>query len=100
LEIAPQILASQFIETEALAYFSLASIQATNSVLTIRSMTILIYSLCGFVHISSMEIFLDGLSALVPYRAHEISLIGFQALWTSFLATLLTECIAGSLVLI
>jgi CNT family concentrative nucleoside transporter len=43
---------------------------------------------------------MGGLSALVPYRAHEISLIGFQALWTSFLATLLTECIAGSLVLI
>jgi CNT family concentrative nucleoside transporter len=63
-------------------------------------MTILIYALCGFVHISSMGIFMDGLSALVPYRAHEISIIGLQALWTSFLATLLTEYIAGSLVLI
>jgi len=55
--------------------------------------------LCGFVHISSMGIFMGGLSALVPTRAQEISIIGLQALWTSFLATLLTGCIAGCLVL-
>ena len=97
-EIASQILGSRFIETEVSAYFSLASIQATDAALTIRSMTIMTYALCGFVHISSMGIFVGGLSALVPSRAHEISLIGLQALWTSFLATLLTGCIAGSLV--
>jgi concentrative nucleoside transporter, CNT family len=99
-EVASQILGSRFIETEVSAYFTLASIQATDSALTIRSMTIMTYALCGFVHISSMGIFTGGLSALVPSRAHEISLIGLQALWTSFLATLLTGCIAGSLVLI
>ncbi len=98
-EIASQILGSRFIETEVSAYFSLASIQATDSALTMRSMTILTYGLCGFVHISSMGIFMGGLSVLVPSRAQEISLVGLQALWTSFLATLLTGCIAGSLVL-
>ena len=98
-EVASQILGSRFIETEVSAYFTLASIQATDSAITIRSMTIMTYALCGFVHISSMGIFMGGLSALVPSRAHEISLIGLQALWTSFLATLLTGCIAGSLVL-
>ena len=99
-EIASQILGSRFIETEVSAYFSLASIQATDSALTIRSMTIMTYALCGFIHISSMGIFVGGLSALVPSRAHEISIIGLQALWTSFLAKLLTGYIAGSLVLI
>jgi concentrative nucleoside transporter, CNT family len=99
-EMASQILGSRFIETEVSAYFTLASIQATDTALSIRSMTIMTYALCGFVHISSMGIFMGGLSALVPSRAHEISVIGLQALWTSFLATLLTGCIAGSLVLI
>lgn len=98
-EIASQILGSRFIETEVSAYFTLASIQATDSALSFRSMTIMTYALCGFVHISSMGIFMGGLSALAPSRAHEISIIGLQALWTSFLATLLTGCIAGSLVL-
>ena len=99
-EVASQILGSRFIETEVSAYFSLASIQATDAALSLRSMTIMTYALCGFVHISSMGIFVGGLSGLVPSRSHEISLIGLQALWTSFLATLLTGCIAGSLILI
>ena len=64
-----------------------------------RSLTIMTYGLCGFVHIASMGIFVGGLSALVPSRANEISIVGLQALWTSFLATLLTGCIAGSLVI-
>lgn len=98
-EVAAQILGSRFIETEVSAYFSLAALQETNAAFTMRSMTIMTYALCGFVHISSMGIFVGGLSALVPSRANEISIVGLQALWTSFLATLLTGCIAGSLVI-
>lgn len=96
-QITAQILGSRFIETEVSAYFALASLQATDAALSLRSMTIMTYALCGFVHISSMGIFVGGLSALVPSRANEISVVGLQALWTSFLATLLTGCIAGSL---
>ena len=96
-EVASKILGSRFIETEVSAYFTLASIQATEAAISLRSMTIMTYSLCGFVHISSMGIFVGGLSALVPSRANEVSIVGLQALWTSFLATLLTGCIAGCL---
>ena len=98
-EVASQILGSRFIETEVSAYFSLAALQVTDAAFTMRSMTIMTYALCGFVHISSMGIFIGGLSALVPSRANEISIVGLQALWTSFLATLLTGCIAGSLLI-
>ena len=98
-EVASQILGSRFIETEVSAYFSLAALQVTDTAFTMRSMTIMTYALCGFVHISSMGIFIGGLSALVPSRANEISIVGLQALWTSFLATLLTGCIAGSLLI-
>ena len=98
-EVASQILGSRFIETEVSAYFSLAALQVTDTAFTMRSMTIMTYALCGFVHISSMGIFIGGLSALVPSRANEISIVGLQALWTSFLATLLTGCIAGGLLI-
>ena len=96
-EVASKILGSRFIETEVSAYFTLASIQATEGAISLRSMTIMTYALCGFVHISSMGIFVGGLYSLAPSRANEISIIGLQALWTSFLATLLTGCIAGCL---
>jgi CNT family concentrative nucleoside transporter len=50
------------------------------------------------VHIASLGIFVGGLTAIVPSRATEISLLGLRGLWTAFLATLLTGCIAGVMI--
>ena len=98
-EMAGQILGSRFVETEVSAYFALAQAQTANPVaFTTRSVTILTYALCGFVHFASMGIFIGGLTALVPSRANDITVIGGRALWTAFLATILTGCIAGTLV--
>jgi concentrative nucleoside transporter, CNT family len=98
-QLAGQILGSRFVETEVSAYFALAQAQmADPAPFTQRSVTILTYALCGFVHLASMGIFIGGLTALVPSRASDITLIGARALWTAFLTTLLTGCIAGALV--
>ena len=93
-----QILGARFVETEVAAYFKLAAVQATASTgLTPRSLVIMTYALCGFVHVASMGIFVGGLSALIPSRIQDVSRLGFRALWTAFLATVLTGCIAGVL---
>ena len=85
-------------ETEVAAYFKLAAVQgAVSTGLTPRSLTVMTYALCGFVHVASVGIFVGGLSALVPSRVQDISRLGFRALWTAFLATVLTGCIAGVL---
>ena len=97
-QAASQILGARFVETEVAAYFQLAAVQGTASAgLSPRSLTIMTYALCGFVHVASMGIFVGGLSALVPSRIQDISRLGFRALWTAFLATVLTGCIAGVL---
>jgi concentrative nucleoside transporter, CNT family len=97
-QMASHILGSRFVETEVSAYFALAQAQASDPVaFTKRSVVILTYSLCGFVHFASMGIFMGGLTALVPSRANDITVIGARALWTAFLATILTGCIAGTL---
>jgi CNT family concentrative nucleoside transporter len=44
-----------------------------------------------------MGIFVGGIAALVPERVKDLSVLGFRALWLSFLATLLTGCVAGIL---
>ena len=99
-QLAGQILGSRFIETEVSAYFALAQAQIANPVpFSQRSVTILTYALCGFVHLASMGIFIGGLTALVPSRANDITVMGGRALWTAFLATVLTGCIAGALVI-
>lgn len=97
-EPAARILGSRFVETEVTAYFSLAAAQmADTAAFSARSFTILTYALCGFVHLPSLGIFLGGLGALIPDRMQELSWIGLRALWTAFLATVLTGCVAGVL---
>ncbi|MCZ6512585.1 MAG: nucleoside permease nupX [Nitrospinae bacterium] len=97
-QTASQILGARFVETEVAAYFYLAEVQgATPPALTPRSLTVLTYALCGFVHVASMGIFVGGLAALIPSRIQDVSRLGLRALWTAFLATVLTGCIAGVL---
>ena len=97
-QIGADLLGTRFIETEVGAYFKLAAMQsAIPPPLSPRSLTSITYALCGFVHVASMGIFVGGISALVPHRAKDISLLGLRALWTAFLTTLLTGCIAGVL---
>lgn len=97
-QMGAEILGARFIEGEVPAYFSLASAQAlTPPAFSLRSLTALTYALCGFVHIASMGIFVGGLAALVPDRVKDFSTLGLRALWTSFLATFLTGCVAGIL---
>jgi concentrative nucleoside transporter, CNT family len=97
-QTASQILGARFVETEVAAYFELAAVQsAALPALTPRSLIVMTYALCGFVHVASVGIFVGGLSALIPSRVQDISRLGFRALWTAFLATVLTGCIAGVL---
>jgi CNT family concentrative nucleoside transporter len=97
-QTAADLLGSRFIETEVAAYFKLAAVQAASPPpLSLRSLTALTYALCGFVHVASMGIFVGGITALVPSRAKDVSLLGLRALWTAFLSTLLVGCIAGVL---
>ncbi|MBL8035924.1 MAG: hypothetical protein JNN16_00330 [Nitrospira sp.] len=97
-QIGADLLGSRFIETEVAAYFKLAAVQSMSPPpFSPRSLTTMTYALCGFVHVASMGIFVGGISALVPHRAKDISLLGLRALWTAYLTTLLTGCIAGAL---
>jgi CNT family concentrative nucleoside transporter len=99
--LAGKILGSRFVETEVSAYFALAAAQVADPApFTQRSAIILTYALCGFVHFASMGIFIGGLAALAPSRAHDITVIGGRSLWTAFLATVLTGCITGALVIV
>jgi CNT family concentrative nucleoside transporter len=97
-QIGAELLGLRFVQTEVAAYFQLAAIQSmTPPPLSVRSLTALTYALCGFVHIASVGVFVGGVGALIPSRMREVSLLGLRALWTAFLATLLTGCIASVL---
>lgn len=60
-----------------------------------RTMLIVSYVLCGFASLSSVGIFVGGVSNLVPERAKDVSSVAWKALWAATLATLMTGCVAG-----
>ncbi len=63
--------------------------------ITDRTMLIVSYVLCGFTSLSSVGIFVGGLTNLIPNRSSDVSSVTWKALWAGTLATLMTGCIAG-----
>ncbi len=92
---AARLLGERFIVTEVVAYKDLAGFVASQTIREPRTMLVLSYALCGFVHVASLAIFVGGISALVPARRDELAHLGMKALFAAFLATVMTGCIAG-----
>ncbi len=92
---AAQLLGERWILTEVVAYKDLANFVAAGTITDPRTIVVMSYALCGFVHVASVAIFVGGLSALIPNRQKEIAGLGMKALCAAFLATVMTGCIAG-----
>ncbi|MBF0546568.1 MAG: NupC/NupG family nucleoside CNT transporter [Candidatus Riflebacteria bacterium] len=60
-----------------------------------RTITLMIYALCGFANIGSIGIQIGGIGGLAPNRRGDIAKLGIYALIGGTLASYLTACIAG-----
>lgn len=91
---ASVLVGQRLLKTAIPPYLALANLSETGGI-SDRALVIVSYVLCGFAHVPSVGIFVGGLSGLVPERRHDISSLGWKALWAGTLATLMTGCIAG-----
>ena len=91
---ASVLIGRRLLETEVPAYQQLAVLSSQGAI-SDRTLLIVSYALCGFVHIPSVGIFVGGLVGLVPSRRRDIGELGWKALWAATLATLMIGCIAG-----
>ncbi len=82
---------------ELIAYMSLGDIIKSGG-LSDRSITIAMYSLCGFANISSIGIQIGGIGALVPERRKDLLQFGVRAMLGGAMACWMTGCIAGVLI--
>jgi CNT family concentrative nucleoside transporter len=94
-EIA-RIIGERAVVTEVTAYQDLAILIKQGILQHPRSAFICTYALCGFAHIPSMAIFVGGVSAIIPDRKTELSVIGPRALLAATLACMMTAAIAGT----
>jgi CNT family concentrative nucleoside transporter len=91
---AGHLLGDRLVRTEIPAYRDLAGLAADASV-SMRTLLILSYALCGFTHVASVGIFVGGFAALAPSRRDDLAALGLRALAGATLATLMTGALAG-----
>jgi len=91
-----KIIGERLIVTEATAYQDLAVLISNKVLQHPRSVIICTYALCGFAHVASLAIFVGGISALVPKRTKDLSVLGPRALLAATLACLMTAAVAGT----
>jgi CNT family concentrative nucleoside transporter len=72
-----------------------AALPEAERVISDRAVLIVSYALSGFAHLASVGIFVGGVSALIPSRRHDVSELGWKALFVGTLATYMIACVAG-----
>jgi len=91
---ASVIIGRRLLETAIPPYQALAQ-ASKEGLISDRTVIIVSYALSGFAHLASVGIFVGGTIALIPSRRHDISDLGWKALFVGTLATLMIACIAG-----
>jgi CNT family concentrative nucleoside transporter len=94
--VASGIIGERIVVTEVTAYKDFAVVLEQGLLQHPRSAVIITYALCGFAHVASMAIFVGGICALAPEKAHNIGGPAVRAFIAATLACLLTACVAGT----
>lgn len=92
-----QLLGTKTVLNEFIAYLDLKELIADKSI-SPRSVTIATYALCSFANPGSIGITIAGLDALAPERRSDVARLAWKAFVGGALASLMTACIAGTLV--
>jgi concentrative nucleoside transporter, CNT family len=95
---AAGLLGTKLVATEFAAYTQLGNINATETVMSERSMRMMSYALCGFANFASIAIQIGGIGAMAPSRRGELAALGVKAMAAGFLTTCLTATVAGLLI--
>jgi CNT family concentrative nucleoside transporter len=87
-----QLLGTKTVLNEFIAYQMMTSHPA---LLSVKSLRIASFSLCGFANFGSLAIVLGGLGGMVPERRKDLARLGIRSIIAGSLATFLTGTIAG-----
>lgn len=95
---AAGLLGTKLVATEFAAFTELGSLNATETVMSERSMRMMSYALCGFANFASIAIQIGGIGAMAPERRGDLASLGLKAMFAGFLTTCLTATVAGLLI--
>ncbi|MGE7932781.1 NupC/NupG family nucleoside CNT transporter [Viridibacillus arvi] len=89
---AGSYIGQKLVLNEFVAYSSFAPEIAS---LSPKTVIVVSFALCGFANLSSMAMLLGGLGSMAPSRRDDVARLGFRAVASGMLASLLSAAIAG-----
>ncbi|MBK3494991.1 NupC/NupG family nucleoside CNT transporter [Viridibacillus sp. YIM B01967] len=89
---AGSFIGQKLVLNEFVAYSSFAPEIAE---LSPKTVIVVSFALCGFANLSSMAILLGGLGSMAPNRRSDVARLGFRAVASGMLASLLSAAVAG-----
>lgn len=90
-----QLLGEKVIINEFIGYTSLSTLMQNGSFVSIKSIIMATYMLCGFANFGSIGIQIGGIGSLAPNQRTLLSKFGFRALLGGTLASLFSATIVG-----
>ncbi len=95
ITLVGQLLGEKLIASEFVGYQSLATMKATGSFTSTKSIIMATYMLCGFANFASIGIQIGGIGGLAPGQRVLLSKYGLKALLAGTLASLMSATIVG-----
>jgi CNT family concentrative nucleoside transporter len=89
---AGSFIGQKLVLNEFVAYSAFAPEIAS---LSPKTVIVVSFALCGFANLSSMAMLLGGLGSMAPSRRDDVARLGFRAVASGMLASLLSAAIAG-----
>ena len=99
--IMGQLLGVKIVSSEFVAFIQLADLKNIDDsivILSKKSITIATFMLCGFANLTSIGIQMGGIGVLAPTQRKNLSELGFKAMIAGTIVSLISACIAGSLI--
>ncbi len=93
--LAGSLIGQKLAINEFVAYLSFAPYLHTDGTLSVKTIAIISFALCGFANFGSIGVVVGAFSAIAPQRASEIAQLGMRALAAATLSNLMSATIAG-----
>ena len=92
-DAAATLMGTKTVLNEFVAFLDLAHLPA--AALDLHARLIMTYALCGFANFGSLGIMLGGMTAMAPERRADIVALGWRAIVSGTLATLMSGAVVG-----
>jgi len=95
--IVGNLIGTRAVLNEFIAYTQLGTL-AKSGAISLRTLQIATFALCGFANLGSVGMQIGGIGALIPHRRNELAQLGMRAMLAGTMANLMSASIVSMLI--